>query len=68
MYWLDYALTQENRVSIPGGDGGFTYHQRFQTGSGPNHPDIQWVPGVLSLGVTQPERETNHSPSFTAES
>jgi hypothetical protein len=33
----------------------------------PTHPPIQWVPGVLSLGVKLLGREADHSPPFTAE-
>jgi hypothetical protein len=67
MYWLDYALRQENRLSIPGGDGDFTYHHCFQKGSGPNQPDVQWLLGALSLGVVLPKSEVNHSHSITGE-
>jgi len=34
---------------------------------GPAQSPIQWVPGVLSLGVKRPERETDHSPPSSAE-
>jgi hypothetical protein len=35
----------------------------------PIQPPIQWVPGVLSLGVKRPGRETDHSsPSNVEES
>jgi len=34
---------------------------------GPTQPHIQWVPGVLSLGVNRPEREAAHSPPSNAE-
>jgi len=30
-------------------------------------PPIQWVPGVLSLGVNQPGHEADHSPPSSAE-
>jgi hypothetical protein len=29
---------------------------------GPTQPSIQWVPGVLSLGIKRPGRESDHSP------
>jgi hypothetical protein len=32
----------------------------------PTQPPIQWVPGVLSLGVKQPGREADHSPPPSA--
>jgi hypothetical protein len=34
---------------------------------GPTQPLIQWVPGVLSLGVKQPGHEADHSPPSSAE-
>jgi hypothetical protein len=33
----------------------------------PTQPTIQWVPGALFLGVKQPGREANHSPTSSAE-
>jgi hypothetical protein len=33
----------------------------------PTQPPIQWVAGVLSLGVKRPGREANHSPPSSAE-
>jgi hypothetical protein len=34
---------------------------------GPTQPPIQWVPGVLSLGVKRSGREADHSPPASAE-
>jgi hypothetical protein len=34
---------------------------------GPTQPPIQWVPGVLYLGVRRPGREADHSPPTSAE-
>jgi hypothetical protein len=34
---------------------------------GPTQPPIQWVPGVLSLGVNRPGREADHPPPSSAE-
>jgi hypothetical protein len=34
---------------------------------GPNQPPIQWVPGVISLGVKQLGCEADHSPPSSAE-
>jgi hypothetical protein len=31
---------------------------------GPTHPPIHWVPGTLTLGVQQPEREADHNPQY----
>jgi hypothetical protein len=33
---------------------------------GPIQPAIQWVPGVLSLGVKRAGREADHSPPYSA--
>jgi hypothetical protein len=35
---------------------------------GPTQPPVQWVPGVLSLGVkARPGRDADHSPPSSAE-
>jgi len=34
---------------------------------GPTQPPIQWVPGVLSLGVERRGRKADHSPPSGAE-
>jgi hypothetical protein len=34
---------------------------------GPTQPPIQWVPGVLSMGVKRPGRGADHSPPSSAE-
>jgi hypothetical protein len=33
----------------------------------PTQPPMQWIPGVLSLGVKRPGREADHSPPSSAE-
>jgi hypothetical protein len=33
----------------------------------PTQPPIQWGPRCLSLGIKRPERESDHSPPFSAE-
>jgi hypothetical protein len=38
-----------------------------RTALGPTQPPIQWVPGVLSLGVKRPGREADHLPPSSAE-
>jgi hypothetical protein len=57
-------------------DWWFEYRQRlgtslFTTASrpalGPTQLPIQWVPGVLSLGVKRPRREADHSLPSSAE-
>jgi hypothetical protein len=45
----------------------FIISRRSWTALGPTQPPIQWVPGVLSLGVKRSEREANHSPPSSAE-
>jgi hypothetical protein len=34
---------------------------------GPTQVHIQWVPGILTLGVKRPGREVDHLPPSTAE-
>jgi hypothetical protein len=55
-------------VRIPVGAGNFSLRFRVQTGSG-DHPTqpIQWVLGILSLGVKRPGREADHSIPSSAE-
>jgi hypothetical protein len=38
-----------------------------RTALGPTQPPIQWVPGILSLGVKQPGSEADHSPPSSSE-
>jgi hypothetical protein len=38
-----------------------------RTTLGPTQPPIQWVPGVLYLGIKRPGREADHSPPSGAE-
>jgi hypothetical protein len=37
-----------------------------RTALGLTQPPVQWVPGVISLGVKRPVREADHSPPFSA--
>jgi hypothetical protein len=39
----------------------------FRMALGPTQPPIQWVPGVLTLGVKQPRREADQSPPSSTE-
>jgi len=48
-------------VRFPAGTGNASLHHRVQNGSGPTQPPIQWVPGVLSLDVKRPGRESGQS-------
>jgi hypothetical protein len=47
--------------------GIFLFTTASRTALGPTQPPIQWVPGVLSLGVKRPWREADHSPTSSAE-
>jgi hypothetical protein len=48
------------------GLGIFLFTTAYRTALGPTQPPIQWVPGVLSLGVKRPEREADHSSPSSA--
>jgi hypothetical protein len=47
--------------------GIFLFTTASRTALGLTQPPIQWVPGVLSLGVKRPRREADHSPPSSAE-
>jgi hypothetical protein len=49
------------------GLGIFIFTTASRTALEPTQPPIQWVSGALSLGVKQPERETDHWPLSSAE-
>jgi hypothetical protein len=49
------------------GLGIFLFTTASRTALGPTQPPIQWVPGVLSLGLKRPGREADHSPPSSAE-
>jgi hypothetical protein len=49
------------------GVGIFLFTAASGTALGPTQPPIQWVSGVLSLGVKGPGRESDHSPLSSAE-
>jgi hypothetical protein len=49
------------------GMGIFLFTIASRTDLGPTQPPIQWIPGVLSLGVKRPGREADHSPPPSAE-
>jgi hypothetical protein len=44
----------------------FLFTTTYRMALGPTQPPIQWVPRAFSLGVKQPERETDHSPPSSA--
>jgi hypothetical protein len=65
---LGYGLDDRgSRVRFPAGAGDFSLHHRVQNGSGAHPASYPMVPGVLSLGVKRPGRETDHSPPSSAE-
>jgi hypothetical protein len=47
--------------------GIFLFTTASRTALEPTQRPIQWVPGVLSVGVKRPVREADHSPPFSAE-
>jgi hypothetical protein len=49
------------------GLGIFLFPTASRTALGPTQPPVQLVPGVLSLGVKRPERESDHSPPSSTE-
>jgi hypothetical protein len=49
------------------GLGIFLFTTASRTAPGPTQHPIQWVPGVLFLGVKRPGREVDHSPPYSAE-
>jgi hypothetical protein len=49
------------------GLGIFPFTTGSRTALGPIQPPIQWVPGILSLGVERQEPEADHSPPSSAE-
>jgi hypothetical protein len=55
------------RGSSPGTVKNFLFSTWSRPALGSTQPPIQWVPGVLSLGVKRPGRESDHSPPANAE-
>jgi hypothetical protein len=65
---LGYGLNDRgSRVRFPAGLGIFLFTTASRTALGPTQFPIQWILGVLSLGVKRPGRETDHSPPCSAE-
>jgi hypothetical protein len=46
----------------------FLFATVSRMGMGPTQPPIQWVPGLLSLGVKQLKHEADHSPHLVLRS
>jgi hypothetical protein len=57
----DYGLDDRMiGVRIPAGLGIFLFDTASTPALGPTKPTIEWLPGVLSLGVKRPRREADH--------
>jgi hypothetical protein len=68
----DSSVCIATRIGVLGFDSQrglriFLFITASRTALGPTQPDIQWVPGALSLGVKRPGREADHSPPSSAE-
>jgi hypothetical protein len=61
----DYRL--DDRIESRWGLGIFLFHTVSRPALGPTHPPIQWVLGVLSLGVRRQVPEADHSPPSSTE-
>jgi len=64
------CIVTELRAGRPGFDSRqvmkfFSIHH-VQAGPGPTQPPVQWVPRALSPGLKRPERESGHSPPYSA--
>jgi hypothetical protein len=58
---LGKSLWKQPEADRGGGRGDITKRYLNET-LGPTQSPVQWVPGVLSLGVKQPGCEADHSP------
>jgi hypothetical protein len=54
-------------VRFPVGLGIFLFYTMSILALRPTQAPIQWIAGVLSLGVKRPRREADHSPPSSAE-
>jgi hypothetical protein len=61
--WMIGVLGFDSRWGL----GIFLFTTASRTALGPTQPPIQWVPGVLSLGVKRLGREADHSLPSSAE-
>jgi hypothetical protein len=65
---LGYRLDERgSRVRFPSGAGNFHLTTASRIALGPTQPPIQWVSGVISLGVKRSGREADHSHPSSAE-
>jgi hypothetical protein len=66
---LGYGLDdQGSRVRSQRGLGVFLFITASRPALGPTQPPIQWVPGVLFLGIKRPGCEADHSPQLPSTS
>jgi hypothetical protein len=65
---LGYGMDDRgSRFRFPAGAGNFSLNHSIQNGSEAHPASYPMVPGVISLRVKRPGRETDHSPPFSAE-
>jgi hypothetical protein len=57
----------DSQGSIPGRGKIFLFSTASRPALGPTQPPIQWVPGVISLGVKQPGHEADYLAPSSAE-
>jgi hypothetical protein len=62
-----YIFIYLKKMFITRGQGIFLFTTASRTAVGPTQPPIQWVTGVLSLGIKWPGREADHSLPSNAE-
>jgi hypothetical protein len=60
----DYGLERGHRSS-PGRIKNFHFSVSSRPALGPTQPFMQWVPGILSLGLRQKRLEADHSSRVT---
>jgi hypothetical protein len=68
MVCIQYRLVTDWKIGVRflTAAGNFSLRRRVHTGSGAHPTPIQWVPGVLSLGVKRPVCEDDHLPPSSA--
>jgi hypothetical protein len=71
MIYTCVTIATRIRTGRPGFDSRkelriFLFASAFRPVLGPTQPQIQWVPGGLSLGLRRPGREADRSPPSSA--
>jgi hypothetical protein len=59
---MDVGMGHWGRSSSPGKVKNFLFSKSSRSALGSTQPPIQWVPGVLSLGLKRQAREADHCP------